>query len=63
MSETIQKALLAEVDLTQVVQSLVSPQKAQSLKGTELLVHRVGQSDHTTRSCGWQLYILWWASG
>ena len=54
-SETIQRALLAEADLTlqrpiEVAQSMVAAHKnAQLLKGTEFPVHKVGQSDNTAR--------------
>ena len=56
LSETFKRALLAEADLTlqraiKVAQSMDAAHKnAQSLKGTEFPVHKVGQSDNT--ACG-----------
>ena len=58
LSETIQRALLAEADFTlqraiEVAQSMEAAHKnAQSLKGAEFPVHKVGQSDHTARGSG-----------
>ena len=56
LSETIQRALLAEADLTlqrafEVAQSMETAHKnAQSLKGTKVPVYKVDQSDHAV--CG-----------
>ena len=58
LSETIQRALQAEADLTlqraiEVAQSMEAAHKnAQTLKGTEFTVHKVGQSDHTAHGSG-----------
>ena len=58
LSETIQRALLAEANLTlqwaiEVALSMEAAHKnAQSLKGPEFPVHKVGQSDYTARGSG-----------